>query len=412
MGGLGTLCWQMPGSRRGDFTPKLKNPKRRSSASCPHGKGWHPLQSAHQPGQIPGDLVWWQRGHPLAQTLRKRKENQGTQKSIQRERRRAEKTGRAAGPGGALKSPLPSRTPWEAPVPPAHPTARWGGHPGALHVHLRGVGLGQAAPPVPPLGVNASPLPPAPLPGEEQLFQDCAELRRAGFHTSGVYTLHIANLSEPKKVSAARGGGSCILGHPPSQGLSPSAPRCRFFVTWRRTAGAGRSSSSAPTAASASRGAGGSTSRSVRGGGRDGTPPCPLPVPTLPVAPPGFWGRGGRALAGQRSRAPADEPGALRPARGAAGLGGQPGLCPLREVPAGQREAALQVGERRRAVPGPPSPQDWHGSLRVPGGCPGSPGGCRVPGGVSLGFSDFLPGDVAVLPAPSSPWFSKSPSRF
>lgn len=117
-----------------------------------------------------------------------------------------------------MKSPLPSRTPWEAPVPPAHPTARWGGHPGALHVHLRGVGLGQAAPPVPPLGVNASPLPPAPLPGEEQLFQDCAELRRAGFHTSGVYTLHIANLSEPKKVSAARGGAPASSGTPRARG--------------------------------------------------------------------------------------------------------------------------------------------------------------------------------------------------
>ncbi|XP_068768904.1 angiopoietin-4 isoform X2 [Struthio camelus] len=38
------------------------------------------------------------------------------------------------------------------------------------------------------------------LPREEQLFQDCAELRRAGVHASGVYTLHIANLSEPKKA--------------------------------------------------------------------------------------------------------------------------------------------------------------------------------------------------------------------
>uniref|UniRef100_A0A8B9UV77 Fibrinogen C-terminal domain-containing protein n=1 Tax=Anas zonorhyncha TaxID=75864 RepID=A0A8B9UV77_9AVES len=66
----------------------------------------------------------------------------------------------------------------------------------------------------PPLGVNASPLPPASLPREEQLFQDCAELRRAGFHTSGVYTLHIANLSEPKKVFCdmeTDGGGWTVI---------------------------------------------------------------------------------------------------------------------------------------------------------------------------------------------------------
>ncbi|XP_064529897.1 angiopoietin-4 [Pseudopipra pipra] len=37
-------------------------------------------------------------------------------------------------------------------------------------------------------------------PGQEQQFQDCAEVRRAGIRTSGVYTLHIANLSEPKKA--------------------------------------------------------------------------------------------------------------------------------------------------------------------------------------------------------------------
>uniref|UniRef100_A0A8B9UUU4 Fibrinogen C-terminal domain-containing protein n=1 Tax=Anas zonorhyncha TaxID=75864 RepID=A0A8B9UUU4_9AVES len=54
----------------------------------------------------------------------------------------------------------------------------------------------------------------ASLPGEEQLFQDCAELRRAGFHTSGVYTLHIANLSEPKKVFCdmeTDGGGWTVI---------------------------------------------------------------------------------------------------------------------------------------------------------------------------------------------------------
>ncbi|KAM8798055.1 angiopoietin-4 [Eudromia elegans] len=51
---------------------------------------------------------------------------------------------------------------------------------------------------------------PAPLPRDERLFQDCAELRRAGVRASGVYTLHIANLSEPKRafcdMETERGG--------------------------------------------------------------------------------------------------------------------------------------------------------------------------------------------------------------
>ncbi|XP_035199476.1 angiopoietin-4 [Oxyura jamaicensis] len=54
----------------------------------------------------------------------------------------------------------------------------------------------------------------APLPGEEQLFQDCAELRRAGFRASGVYTLHIANLSEPRKAFCdmeTDGGGWTVI---------------------------------------------------------------------------------------------------------------------------------------------------------------------------------------------------------
>lgn len=172
----------------------------------------------------------WPPPHPDAQKCHKKKENQGTQKSIRRERGKAEKPGRAAGPGGALKSPLPSRMVGSpgatgaphgevgrAPQGPAHPPA-W-----------CGAGTG-CTPGVPPLGVNASPLPPASLPGEEQLFQDCAELRRAGFHTSGVYTLHIANLSEPKKVSAARGGLLLMHANPipvaaPSSRMgSPRAP--------------------------------------------------------------------------------------------------------------------------------------------------------------------------------------------
>lgn len=56
-------------------------------------------------------------------------------------------------------------------------------------------------------------VPSAAAPPQEQLFQDCAEVRRAGIRASGVYTLHIANLSEPKKVSAAR------------RGLPPQHPR-------------------------------------------------------------------------------------------------------------------------------------------------------------------------------------------
>ncbi|XP_042656715.1 angiopoietin-4 isoform X1 [Tyto alba] len=54
----------------------------------------------------------------------------------------------------------------------------------------------------------------APLPGQEQLFQDCAEVQRAGIHASGVYTLRIANLSEPKKaycdMETERGGWTVI----------------------------------------------------------------------------------------------------------------------------------------------------------------------------------------------------------
>ncbi|XP_054247794.1 angiopoietin-4 [Indicator indicator] len=54
----------------------------------------------------------------------------------------------------------------------------------------------------------------AQLPRQEQLFQDCAEVLRAGIHTSGVYTLHIANLSEPKRayceMETERGGWTVI----------------------------------------------------------------------------------------------------------------------------------------------------------------------------------------------------------
>ncbi|XP_051489245.1 angiopoietin-4 [Apus apus] len=54
----------------------------------------------------------------------------------------------------------------------------------------------------------------APLLRQEQQFQDCAEVRRAGIRASGVYTLHITNLSEPKKafcdMETDRGGWTII----------------------------------------------------------------------------------------------------------------------------------------------------------------------------------------------------------
>ncbi|XP_011378400.2 angiopoietin-4 [Pteropus vampyrus] len=34
----------------------------------------------------------------------------------------------------------------------------------------------------------------------EQVFQDCAEIQRFGANTSGVYTIHVANMTEPRKV--------------------------------------------------------------------------------------------------------------------------------------------------------------------------------------------------------------------
>ncbi|XP_005304967.2 angiopoietin-4 isoform X1 [Chrysemys picta bellii] len=54
----------------------------------------------------------------------------------------------------------------------------------------------------------------APLAKEEQVSQDCAQTRRAGFNASGVYTLHVTNMTEPRKVfcdmETDRGGWTVI----------------------------------------------------------------------------------------------------------------------------------------------------------------------------------------------------------
>uniref|UniRef100_A0A670Y092 Uncharacterized protein n=1 Tax=Pseudonaja textilis TaxID=8673 RepID=A0A670Y092_PSETE len=40
---------------------------------------------------------------------------------------------------------------------------------------------------------------------EGWLIQDCMDILQSGFNLSGVYTLHINNLTEPKKVTACNG---------------------------------------------------------------------------------------------------------------------------------------------------------------------------------------------------------------
>ena len=68
----------------------------------------------------------------------------------------------------------------------------------------------------------------------------------------------------------------------------------------------------------------------------------PHPKPLSAVSA-GFRERDRRALAGERVRLPADQPEAVRPASGADGLGGTPGLLPLRPLPDWQWETELQV---------------------------------------------------------------------
>ncbi|XP_050774296.1 angiopoietin-4 [Gopherus flavomarginatus] len=54
----------------------------------------------------------------------------------------------------------------------------------------------------------------APLVQEQQVSQDCAQNHRAGFNTSGIYTLHVTNMTEPRKVfcdmETDRGGWTVI----------------------------------------------------------------------------------------------------------------------------------------------------------------------------------------------------------
>ncbi|XP_005604596.1 angiopoietin-4 isoform X1 [Equus przewalskii] len=55
---------------------------------------------------------------------------------------------------------------------------------------------------------------PASLRAAEQVFQDCAEIQRFGANASGVYTIHVANVTEPRKVFCdmeANGGGWTLI---------------------------------------------------------------------------------------------------------------------------------------------------------------------------------------------------------
>nr|XP_020039067.1 angiopoietin-4 [Castor canadensis] len=55
---------------------------------------------------------------------------------------------------------------------------------------------------------------PASMMTAEQVFQDCAEIQRSGANVSGVYTIHVANMTQPKKVFCdmeANGGGWTLI---------------------------------------------------------------------------------------------------------------------------------------------------------------------------------------------------------
>ncbi|XP_015414916.1 PREDICTED: angiopoietin-4 [Myotis davidii] len=73
--------------------------------------------------------------------------------------------------------------------------------------------------------ISLSPAPPNQEPGTEQffllrpvaaerVFQDCAEIQSFGANTSGIYTIHVANMTEPRKVFCdmeANGGGWTLI---------------------------------------------------------------------------------------------------------------------------------------------------------------------------------------------------------
>ncbi|XP_003802686.1 angiopoietin-4 [Otolemur garnettii] len=50
---------------------------------------------------------------------------------------------------------------------------------------------------------------PASMRAAEQVFQDCAEIQRFGTNASGVYTIHVGNMTEPRKVRRPPGDRGC-----------------------------------------------------------------------------------------------------------------------------------------------------------------------------------------------------------